>query len=379
MRPSHLPSAALTLALLLLAAPLSADAQATVGGQGFGYPPGQLGTRARGMAGANAEHDAESPINPAALGTAPRTGLFFQYAPEFRVTEVSGIDERSSVIRFPLVGGVARLGERLRVGLAASALLDRTFDVRAKSADTVNGEEVLATDRFRSDGGIGEFRLAASWQLRRNLLVGAGVHAVTGENRISVERSFGDTLRLPLESRTLSYSGGGLSVGAAWQLSRVLSVAASAKRGTDVRARSGDTLLSTGRAPDRIGGGIQFTGITGTTLAARAEWIGWSSLAGLGSSRLGASDGWDVGAGADVAGPRFGDRVMLLRAGARWRELPFAAVGSQVREFELAGGIGIPLAYERSAIDLAVQRDARSAGDARERAWTISLGVTVRP
>lgn len=369
----------LPLALVLAALPAAAAAQATVGGQGFGYPPGQLGTRARGMAGGIAEHDAESPINPAALGLVQRTGIFFQYAPEFRLTEVGGQEERTTIIRFPLVGGVARLGEKLRVGLAASAILDRTFDTRSAVADTVNGEEIISSDRFRSEGGIGEFRLAASWQLARTLLVGAGVHAITGENRLDVERSFGDTLRLPLENRVLSYSGGAMSFGAAWQLTRALSVAASAKRGADIRVRGGDTLLATGRAPDRVGGGVLFSGITGTTLAARAEWTRWSNLAGLGSERLGATDGWDLGAGADVAGPRFGDRVMTLRAGARWRELPFAAAGSQVREIGFSGGIGIPLAYERSMVDLAVQRDARSAGDARERAWTISFGVTVRP
>ena len=364
---------------LLVVAPLAAGAQGSVGVQGFGYPPGQLGTRARAMGGASAEHDAESPINPAAMGLVQRTGIFFQYSPEFRVTEAGGVEDRTSIIRFPLVGGVARIGERLRLGLTASALLDRTFDARVRIVDTLNGEEYTSTDRFRNSGGIGDIRFAASWQLARGLLVGAGVHALTGENRLEVERNFGDTLYLPIETRSLSYSGGAASVGAAWQVSRVLSVAASAKRGNDIRVRARDTLLATGRAPDRFGGGIQYSGITGTTLAARAEFTKWSNMAGLGSAQLGATDGWDVGVGADVAGPRFGDRISLLRAGVRMRDLPFEAAGETVRELGLSGGIGVPLAYERSAFELAIQRDARRAGDVRERAWTLTLGVTVRP
>ena len=35
---------------------------------GFGYPPGQLSTRALGMGGALAEFDAQSVVNPQAVG-----------------------------------------------------------------------------------------------------------------------------------------------------------------------------------------------------------------------------------------------------------------------------------------------------------------------
>ena len=48
--------------LLLATAPLAA--QGTVSGQGYGYPPGALGTRTQGTGGALTQFDEETPVNP---------------------------------------------------------------------------------------------------------------------------------------------------------------------------------------------------------------------------------------------------------------------------------------------------------------------------
>ena len=56
----------------------SLAAQGALSLQGFGYPIGQLSTRAAGTAGALGETDAGSPLNPAALLSAGRTILSFQ-------------------------------------------------------------------------------------------------------------------------------------------------------------------------------------------------------------------------------------------------------------------------------------------------------------
>lgn len=370
---------AASLALLVALPAASLGAQGTVGGQGFGYPPGQLGSRAQGTAGAVAEFDAETPLNPAALALAARTAIFFQYAPEFRVTDAGGGSDRTSAQRFPLVGGFARIGENVRIGLAISTLLDRTFSTRGSVSDTVNGEVITSTDRFRTAGGLADVRFAGSWRPGSRVAVGAAIHAITGENRIDVSRSIGDTLFFSLEDRTLSYSGGAVSAGATLQLARTLGIAASARHGTSLRARAGDTLVASARVPDRVGASAQYTGITGTTLAVRTEWVGWSAMGQLASSRLSTFDALEVGAGADVSGPRLGDRVTMLRAGYRWRELPFGVGSTQPTEQSVSLGVGLPFAYERSMLDLAVQRASRRAGDLRERAWILTLGVTVRP
>ena len=372
--------ALLVVSLVSSLAAGTAAAQGSVSVQGFGYPPGQLGTRSGSMGGGNGEQDPESALNPAALGLARATMIFFQYAPEFRTVDGAAGSARTTTLRFPLVGGYARLGERARIGLHLSTLLDRTFAVSVPDTTLLgSGETAVDTDRFRNEGGITDVRFAGSWKLGRRLDLGVGIHALTGQNRIAVSRDLGDSVELAISERVLSYSGGALSAGMAMQLSSNLNVAGSVQRGGELRTRAGDTLVSTARAPDRLGGGVQFTGITGTTLAARAQYTTWSNMRGLGSSALTTFDTWEVGGGADVAGPRIGSRPIMLRAGARWRELPFGVGATKATEFEVGGGLGFQFPFERASADVGIRRASRSAGDARESAWTLSLGVSVRP
>jgi hypothetical protein len=92
------------------------------------------------------------------------------------------------------------------------------------------------------------------------------------------------------------------------------------------------------------------------------------------------SDKWDTSVGADILGPRFGDRALMLRAGARWRTLPFGLVNSDVSEKSVSFGLGTLLARGRAALDMTGIRATRNAGaNLSESAWTLSVGVTVRP
>jgi hypothetical protein len=86
--------------------------------------------------------------------------------------------------------------------------------------------------------------------------------------------------------------------------------------------------------------------------------------------------------GADVLGPRLGDRLVLLRAGARWRTLPFGLPTSSVSEKSYAFGVGTLLARGKAALDIAgirATRTATTAANISESAWTLSVGITVRP
>src|SRR5688572_27347162 len=87
-------------------------AQGTLSGQGFGYPPGQLSTRALAVGGANAELDPVSPRNPAAVSSWGSPGLHLQYDPEFRQVSVTGDGDRTMTARFPIISGATRLGAR---------------------------------------------------------------------------------------------------------------------------------------------------------------------------------------------------------------------------------------------------------------------------
>ena len=126
-----------------------------------------------------------------------------------------------------------------------------------------------------------------------------------------------------------------------------------------------------------------FVGIKGTMLAVRTSKDSWTRMQGLGSENLAITDGWDTSVGADVLGPRFGEHVLQIRAGGRWRTLPFGLVDSEIKEKTFNMGLGTLLARGRLGVDLAAIRAIRTpvtnTVPFRESAWTMSFGVTVRP
>jgi hypothetical protein len=73
-------------------------------------------------------------------------------------------------------------------------------------------------------------------------------------------------------------------------------------------------------------------------------------------------------------------RIITLRAGARFRTLPFGLNGQKVSETSFAAGFGAPLTRERASFDFAIQRATRSAGpDVTERGLILSFGLRVTP
>jgi hypothetical protein len=143
--------------------------------------------------------------------------------------------------------------------------------------------------------------------------------------------------------------------------------------------------VTSAHIPDRYGAGISYAGISGATISAQVGRDQWSSLNGLGSADAKAVDAWDTGLGIEATGPRVLDRIVLIRLGARYRTLPFVAAGAEVRELSFAGGLGAQFSRNRAAFDITLQRASRSTdasatvGSVRERAFTLSLGLRVRP
>ncbi|HEX3157984.1 MAG TPA: hypothetical protein VHQ45_05680 [Gemmatimonadaceae bacterium] len=382
--PVGRPLAAAALALVaLLAAGRPTHAQGTLGAQGLGYPPGQVSTSALATGGATAEFDALSPLNEAAMLSSPATTIHFQYAPEMRETSLGDASSSSTVQRFPVFGIVGRVGARLALGVHASTLLDRSWATVSSGQFMSNGAVVAYRDEVTSTGAITDVRAAAAWRLAPRLGVGLGVHVYTGENRTEVVETFSDPAFTSFVQRTLvDYNGASLSGGVNWAPVRQLALAASGRAGGTLRMNSGaGTKLSSASVPTRAAAAAQYSGITGAVLAVRGEWQGWSSLDDLGTEDgLDARDTWDLGVGADVAGPRIGNSAVALRAGARLRDLPFAVDGSSVRETSFSGGLGLTLARGRVLLDFAAQRASRDGpADASETGWTFSSGIAIRP
>ena len=359
-----------------------ARAQSNLSGQGFGFPTGQLSSRAYGAGGALAEIDPLSPVNPASLTLLPTRVLFFQLEPEFRTVKGANGSDHTTTARYPNVFGAIPVASNWIFSLGASTLLDRTSSTSFKTTQALNSTESVAMNtNYRVDGAMSDVRFASAWTPNSWLRVGVGVHGITGHNLVTISQSFDDSLRFSAftASRVLGFGGTALSAGIQL-VSKSFVLAGSGRYGGPLNLHAEDTVLTSARVPNRYGASLAYVGIANSTIAIRTSHDSWSSLGTLGTAELHPVDAWDTSVGADVAGPRLGDRLMFLRGGFRVRTLPFQAAGQNVSEKSVTGGIGTAFAANRVIADLAVIHASRSANlSASEHAWTFSVGIAVRP
>jgi hypothetical protein len=383
------------LAVGCLSVAATAGAQGNLSGHGFGFPPGQLSTRGLATGGGVAEVDPQGATNPAAIMLWGANVLFGQYDPEFRTVDVPGEGKSSTMIaRFPGIGTSFRFGERVAAGLNVSTYLDRTWATTFERDQVVGADTVPATTVYTSDGSISDFRLAIAYGVGSQLSIGVGGHVFSGEHRVTHSQAFGDTVRFAgvFERSDVSYAGLAASAGFEARLGRAWQLAGSARYGGNITSEVNDSTLTRARIPNRYGASAAYHGIAGATLSARASFEEWSALQPLGTDAVTAFDAWDFGGGAEMTGPRMGQRVMTLRAGARHRTLPFGAAGAKVNELSFSAGFGIPISVDRAALDVAIVRSARerqggdppsapgaTVGSVSETGYTISFGIRVRP
>jgi hypothetical protein len=378
MRPSTWRLVAAAAFLL----PVLLQAQGNISTLGFGYPAGQLSTRALGTGGALGEIDPLSVSNPSSIIAFGGSALYFQAEPEYRTFKVGSQSEHTNLARFPLIAASIPLTQSIMIGLSVSNLLDRTFETESRGQQTVGDSLVSTTNTFKSDGAIGDLRLAVAWIPRSWLRLGVGAHAIAGDNRVRNTQVFDDSTRFArlVDTATVGYTGNAYSAGVEIIAGRSLSFAGSYRYGGNLSLKRGDTTLSNANVPNRLALSAAFLGIRGTTLAVRTARDEWSRMRLLGSPSLRITDSWDTSVGADVLGPRFGERSLQLRGGMRWRTLPFGLPTSAVKENSFSLGAGTLLARGRAALDIAGIRASRTAtGNVSESAWTVSFGVTVRP
>ncbi len=368
----------------ILFAPAVASAQGTLSVLGFGYPAGQLSTRSLGTGGALGEIDPLSVSNPASILGFGGAALYFQAEPEYRTLTSGTKTEKTTIARYPLIVASIPINSTIMLGLSVSNLLDRSFETRSRGSQQI-GDSVLATSNFfKSDGAIGDLRLSLAWMPLPWMHVGAAAHAISGDNRVRNVQVFDDSTRFAnlIDTATVGYTGNAYSAGIELLAGKNFSVAGSYRRGGPLSLKRGDTTLANAHVPDRIAFSAAFLGVKGTTIAIRSAKDSWSNMQTLGSSTLRITDKWDTSVGADVLGPRLGERTLQLRAGARWRTLPFGLPASSVDEKSYSIGAGTLLARGRAALDIAgirATRTAKTASNLSESAWTLSVGVTVRP
>ncbi len=366
----------------LLLVPLAVRAQSNLSSQGFGFPTGQFSARAYGAGGSLAEMDPLTPINPASLGLLPSRIQFLQMEPEFRSVKGVAGTEHTTTARYPVVLGAIPIASNFILALGASTLLDRTSSTSFSTTQKLpDGENVAMTTTYRIDGAMSDVRLASAWVPNNWLRLGVGVHGISGHNLVALTQTFDDSVRFSAfsQSRVLGFGGGAVSGGIQLVSSKFVA-AGSARYGGSLSLSSEDTVLSRARVPNRFGASLAYIGIANSTIAVRTTRDSWSSLNGLGSPDLHAVDAWDTSIGADIAGPHMGQRILFLRGGYRMRTLPFQASGQDVNEKSITAGLGTAFAANHVLTDLALIRASRTANlSATEHAWTISIGIAVRP
>jgi hypothetical protein len=377
------------LAGVIVALPLSLAAQGNVSTQGFGFPPGQLSTRAEGSAGAFGEFDAQSPINPASIASDRSVQLHFQYDPEFRTVSVDGVHEGSTTSRFPLAMVSGPLWGGGAIAVSWSSLLDRTFQVNQTSyLPSYNGYDTrdTVTSSIQSSGGINDLRLTLAWAFGSWLAVGGGADLFTGQNQLLQQVTVEDTIANQYaESQFknfLSYNGVGASGGVTVRPVKWLGLAGSFRYGGGISIREGDsTQIAHGLVPGRAGAAILFNPLQGLLIAGRVDWEQWSRLTELGDDALQARDGTGWSIGTDIEGPKIGtNRYITLRFGAGNRPLPYVLSGTEIRETDISGGLGFPLLGGKSILDVSLMHAARTEVlGVSESAFDLSVGLTIRP
>jgi hypothetical protein len=392
---------ALALGAAALSAPFArtAAAQGSLSTQGYGYPTGELSTRALGTGGSLAEFDPASPINPAALGSwgaSPinsairsvwgRTAFTAQYDPEFRRVTAGTGSQSATLTRFPLIAFAIPIRSRFQLGVSAATMLDRTFSTSVPSTTTIDGQLVQGTQSIESKGAMEDVRLGGAYNIGNSLSIGAAGHLVTGQHRVVSGRIFADTTEFGTvsDSSSAEFSGLAFSAGAEWRVVRGFSIAGSYKKGGTLRAERNDTTLRRADVPDRVGVGVRIDRLPGASITAAWSQTSWTKMSGLSESSLRITDAPEYSAGIEVLGPRLGSTALLLRGGGRRRTLPFGVGGADVRETSFAGGLSAPFTGGHAVLDLGLQHASRSAdggtaANAKERAWTLSVGLTVRP
>jgi hypothetical protein len=369
-------------AILASALAVPAFAQGNLSTQGYGYPQGQLTTRALTMGGSIGEIDPASGLNPAAIGRLTNRTVTFQIEPEFRTNTSGSAQDRTTIARYPLINVGVPFGQHWVIGVSGSSLLDRSWITNSPRQAIVGTETININSRESSDGAMNDLRLATAWTNRDWLYVGVGMSAITGRNVVITTERFPDsTFSSFTNTRVLDYSGSALSAGIQVNVRPISTVVGLTYRmGNGLHADESDTTIARGDVPDHMGVSAAFTGIDGTILSARIARDGWSSMSSMLSSSK-AHDSWDAGVGAEFVGPRILGQPLTFRTGFRTRGLPFEASGKTVSERSVGLGTGMNFGGGRMSTDFGILRQWRSAdlASVSERAWTFSFSLTARP
>lgn len=361
----------------------TADAQGVLGSQGLGFPPGQLSTHARATAGAIAEFDPITGVNPASMANWGRAAIHVQFEPEVRRTQTPLGSDVTGLTRFPMFAAGIGLGERVAIGVNFSTFLDRSWETVFTGRQIVGADTARFTDRNGVRGAITDTRFSIGVLLPYQVRVGLAVHALTGEHRLRSVRTYDANAPFVGYSATqdVRFAGRGISIGAQWDPVRWIGLAASYRHGGGLDGvNDAQRFRAEGDMPNRLGLAVRVEPARGLQFAARREQVQWTALRPLVSSGTAITNTADNAVGLEYFALGVGGLPYSIRLGAAQRQLPFGVGTAVVDERALAGGLGLVLSQGRFGVDVSYTSATRTAvGNLRESAGTFSLGIVIRP
>jgi hypothetical protein len=375
---------ALVFFLLGLAPGTTVAQSSQFGVRGLGLPGRSLATRAMGSGGGFGLFDPESSVNPAAVAGVTNLTSVFTVNQGFRSQENPAGSASTRDTRFPqlmVVGPVRQSAAAL--GLSYSNYTTRDFTLAASSTIDLRGVPVGVIDSFSSRGGLNDLRLAGAYRVRNKWTFGAGFHVITGSNRLESRRSFDDpNFVSSLQRAELSYAGVGLSLGMVRQFGPRFSLAAVARSDGHLNVDRDSARVGSVDLPYSFGLGLRWQPVPTLNLATQGILRTWSGANSdlLQQGGTGAENTFEVAVGAEYTPDVQRPFRRPIRFGARYGQLPFPLVpGTQGHEYGISVGSGMRFAQQRGGIDLALEHLWRSEGVHSERAFVVSLGVSVRP
>jgi hypothetical protein len=375
--------AAIQLLVLAVAAPLAAQSS-QFGVRGLGLPGRGLSVSALGGAGSGALFDGRSSRNPAAPGLMTGTALVFTSTQAWRTSENPGGSGSTNEHRFPhlLIGGPLP-GVPLALTLSYSSYAVRDYTIVRQGFDSPREVDVPVTDSLGSTGGINDMRLALAWSPSDRIIVGTGLHLLTGSNRIFSVRAWEDTAYLPVrQTAELAYSGVGISAGVVLQPARDLHIAGTLRYDGSLNVQRDSADVGTIDLPWTLSAAARYRPADLIAVSVGLSTQNWS-VANTGVIDFGgvaARNTVEVAAGVELIRNIRRPEHLPVRLGVRHAELPFLLVeGSQPRELTISAGTGFRFARDLGGIDLALERVSRSQGsEYKESAWQLSVGVSLR-
>jgi hypothetical protein len=354
------------------------------GVRGLGYPSRELGVQASASGGAFGLFDPGSSVNPAAIGATPALTSIFTVTQDYRRPENAAGTANVRDTRFPLLlvaGPVRESG--VAAGVSYSNYTDRDFTTVNGSTVDLRGVPVSVVDTFSSRGGVSDLRFAGAYRVHNRWLFGGAFHVLTGSTRLASTRIFGDSSFLSARQKAeVSYAGVGVSVGVVRQFGPSFAIAALARSDGHLNVDRDSFQVGTVDLPYSFGLGLRWRPVLGLDLATQAIVRTWSGANSdlLEQGGTGSDNTIDVAAGAEYTPDVRRPFNWPLRLGAHYLTLPFPLIpGEQGHEYGVSLGSGLRFAQQRAGLDTSLQYLWRSEGSYSERAFILSLGISVRP